>query len=160
MKNETRMEESSGDRELGQAPAKAEAPRNGDGCDLDGDHYVAEIGYEGVPEQLQCHCGACPWTGTAQCLSPIESCSLTPGDPSPAGRCPECDALAYLTNDPLQRMTTLFTELIAYEAEKFDGTAQELNVSGADLVDWFSGWRERAKELLHDLQRSHRRKGG
>ena len=42
-------------------------------------------------------CGAaCGWQGRYWQAKPIESCSLTPGDPSPAGRCPDCDALVYI----------------------------------------------------------------
>jgi hypothetical protein len=41
-------------------------------------------------------CGACDWTGTADQLEAPDGAILTPGDPSPAGRCPACGALAYL----------------------------------------------------------------
>ncbi len=42
-----------------------------------------------------CACDACDWTGDAAELADIEDCALDPGDASPAGRCPECDSLAY-----------------------------------------------------------------
>lgn len=53
-----------------------------------------------VDEVLHKHtnvvCGAdCGWRGRYDGGKPIEGASLTPGDPSPACRCPECDALAY-----------------------------------------------------------------
>jgi hypothetical protein len=43
-----------------------------------------------------CECHDCGWYGAFADLAEIESCSLTPGDPSPAGRCPRCDTLAYI----------------------------------------------------------------
>lgn len=160
MKKATGADEPAAGGQLGQGAAMEGAQGSGDGRDLEGDHYVVEISYDDVPAQLQCRCGACPWVGTARSLCPIDSCSLTPGDPSPAGRCPDCDALAYLANGPLERMTALLTELLAYEAERFEGSAEDLNVSGADLVDWFTEWRERAKELLHVPQCQHPSKDG
>lgn len=45
----------------------------------------------------------------------------------------------------------LIAEALAYEAAKFDrpdGEDSELNVSGADLVDWFADWRLRMKAAL------------
>ncbi|MEX3929783.1 hypothetical protein AB4Y36_38230 [Paraburkholderia sp. BR10936] len=56
--------------------------------------YTAEIDY--VKDDAPCHCGDCAWHGTAAQTCDIEDCMLTPGDPSPVGRCPDCDALAYL----------------------------------------------------------------
>lgn len=46
-------------------------------------------------------CGGCDWIGTAFDTTDIEECTLTPGDPSPVGRCPdpECGALAYIVKD-------------------------------------------------------------
>lgn len=64
--------------------------------DLDQDAYVATIDYGSDPRQLRCACGSCGWIGYAAALEPIESCSLTPGDASPAGRCPDCSSLAYV----------------------------------------------------------------
>lgn len=43
-----------------------------------------------------CHCDGCDWRGKASETTEIDNCSLTPGDASPVGRCPECDSLAYL----------------------------------------------------------------
>lgn len=45
-----------------------------------------------------CTCENCGWTGTAEQVCDVGDCSLTPGDASPVGRCPECDGLAYLDN--------------------------------------------------------------
>jgi hypothetical protein len=41
-------------------------------------------------------CDGCDWTGVFVDLEEIGDCSLTPGDPSPAGRCPGCGSLAYV----------------------------------------------------------------
>lgn len=51
-------------------------------------------------EGQQVECQDCDWTGTVEETRPIEACALTAGDPSPAGRCPKCDTLAYVL-DPL-----------------------------------------------------------
>ena len=41
---------------------------------------------------------------------------------------------------------------LAYEAGQFDGLAdQDLSVSGADLVDWFSQWRLEARTALSEI---------
>ena len=58
--------------------------------------YVASIDFTTDPETIACSCDGCDWAGMASDAAPIESCSLTPGDPSPAGRCPECDSLIYV----------------------------------------------------------------
>lgn len=44
---------------------------------------------------VQQWCGNCPWTGDRSALMAVGRCVLTAGDPSPSGRCPECDALCY-----------------------------------------------------------------
>lgn len=63
-----------------------------------GDGYkVAEML---VLADAPCLCSDCEWTGLARQLEPIEECALNAGDPSPAGRCPECDCLAYVEPDP------------------------------------------------------------
>jgi len=42
-------------------------------------------------------------------------------------------------------MKRLLDEAVAFEAEAFD---EDEPVSGADLVDWFAGWRDRVRTLL------------
>lgn len=46
-----------------------------------------------------CHCSDCEWAGAADLTVEIGTCALTPGDPSPVGRCPQCDSLAYLDGE-------------------------------------------------------------
>lgn len=54
--------------------------------------YTAEIDLD---DDVPCTCGSCSWSGPAGSLAAIEGCALDPGDASPAGRCPDCDGLAY-----------------------------------------------------------------
>lgn len=64
--------------------------------DLDQDTYLATIDYGRDPSLIRVRCGGCEWQGFASSLTAIEDCSLTPGDPSPAGRCPDCNTLSYV----------------------------------------------------------------
>jgi hypothetical protein len=83
--------------------------------------YTAEIH---LGDDVPCTCGSCAWRGPAEALAPIEKCALDPGDASPAGRCPECDSLAYpdrpqdhlldaapALRDALAEMSALFVEI-------------------------------------------------
>lgn len=73
------------------------------------ERYTAEIdGYEVNDEP--CRCGDCGWKGLGQALKPIGDCGLSPGDASPAGRCPECDTIAYLDR-PIDRATDALAAL-------------------------------------------------
>jgi hypothetical protein len=81
--------------------------------DLDQSTYLAEIAYNDAPNKLNCKCGSCSWTGTALELKDIEGAALTPGDESPAGRCPECDALAYIGSDKDERKAERAYRVIA-----------------------------------------------
>ena len=53
-------------------------------------------------DDAPCVCSACDWHGPAEETKDIDDCILTPGDPSPVGRCPvkDCGALAYLKDKP------------------------------------------------------------
>lgn len=54
--------------------------------------YTAEI--DDLPDDTPV--AGCGCTGLNYCeLADIDDCVLTPGDPSPAGRCPECGELVY-----------------------------------------------------------------
>jgi hypothetical protein len=57
--------------------------------------YSAHIAYP-TDDSTPCACGNCDWKGPLEDLGIIGGCSLNPGCPSPAGRCPACDSLAYL----------------------------------------------------------------
>ena len=56
--------------------------------------YIAFI--EGPDDETPCECEDCDWQGPFSALAGIGDCILTPGDPSPAGRCPRCETLAYV----------------------------------------------------------------
>jgi hypothetical protein len=58
--------------------------------------YTTHIALEAAPADTACNCGCCGWQGKADQLDEIEEAALTPGDPAPAGRCPECRNLAYV----------------------------------------------------------------
>lgn len=49
-----------------------------------------------------CECDNCLWTGHTDELRPIQDLAerVTPGGIKPAGECPECGALAYLSQRP------------------------------------------------------------
>ena len=63
--------------------------------------YTVEI--DAPADETPCVCGSCEWTGPFSALIEIDGCSLTPGDPSPAGRCLKCDSLAYVDTSVLPR---------------------------------------------------------
>ena len=84
-------------------------------------YFVDEVDDMG---NTPCSCGSCEWTGTASEVTEVEGCALTPGHPSPVGRCPECDSLAYVdrdedSNDP-QILRKQAAEVIR-RAQKIDG---------------------------------------
>lgn len=58
--------------------------------------YRAAIEHVADPATIACSCDGCDWKGAADQLAEIQSAVLTPGHASPAGRCPECDSLAYV----------------------------------------------------------------
>lgn len=58
--------------------------------------YKVHMDFAKDPALTECECDGCEWVGTADELQEIGECSLTPGDPSPAGRCPDCGTLAYV----------------------------------------------------------------
>ena len=58
--------------------------------------YRAEVDH--LHDEAQCVCSSCGARWRYDQLCEIGDCSLTPGDPSPAGRCvlPDCDSLCYV----------------------------------------------------------------
>lgn len=64
--------------------------------------YYASVEFLTDPDAIPCACESCSWAGMASELNEIGDAILTPGHASPAGRCPECDTLAYVVQgDPL-----------------------------------------------------------
>lgn len=100
------------------------------------------------PAETPCKCGGgCGWVGAFSALAEIGDCSLTPGDPSPAGRCPECESLAYVKETPDGRLVAAASELWAL--------VREVAVPGGISPNEFSrpnGWLERATAALAKVQ--------
>lgn len=49
-------------------------------------------------------------------------------------------------------LASVVKNALAYEASQFDGPSdQDLSVSGADLVDWFTAWRQEARAALTEI---------
>lgn len=46
-----------------------------------------------------CRCTSCGWQGLYLETAPIVECKLSPGEPSPVGRCPNCEGLIYRSRD-------------------------------------------------------------
>lgn len=88
---------------------------------------------------LPCDCGGCSWTGTAGDLAPPDGAILTPGDASPAGRCPECGALAYLNRTE---------DRAKDEAENAVRLLRDLCEWAARTGDWEAPAWDRARALL------------
>jgi len=65
------------------------------------ENHSYKAGIEIEPE-TPCQCGGCDWAGPQSELEDIGDALLTPGDPSPAGRCPieDCQSLAYVVRPP------------------------------------------------------------
>jgi hypothetical protein len=105
----------------------------------------------------QCQCGNCTWRGVFSDLAPIGACSLTPGDPSPAGRCPECDTLAYVVKpEPLVAFLPAVLRLIAQaiardkklDDPRGDGTGDDArSPTGDDYNDLLDDVRALAKDF-------------
>lgn len=56
-------------------------------------HPTYTVVVEHLHEEVECD--NCSWQGDVDQAHPITIAHLTPGDPSPAGRCPECSMLVY-----------------------------------------------------------------
>lgn len=84
-----------------------------------------------------CECDSCEWKGTAAEVQEVQDCALTPGHPSPVGRCPNCDVLVYVgapqraaapSVDPhmLEMLCQLDEYLREIRAENLDGSEPAL----------------------------------
>lgn len=59
-------------------------------------YITYRVEMDAPPADTPCSCDDCDWRGTFAQLNAIGECCLTPGDPSPAGRCPDCDTIVYV----------------------------------------------------------------
>lgn len=97
-----------------------------------GPYRVIEVEDAGT---APCSCDNCTWQGPANKTVEVKDCALSPGDPSPVGRCPECSGMTYL-DAPIrgisvnQQLLSLANELDEYlreiRAENLDGSEPEL----------------------------------
>ena len=78
-------------------------------------HITIERPEEGTP----CKCGGCEWSGPAAHLNEIGDVYITAGDPTPAGRCPECDSLAYVDTQK-SRLMSMSSELADLLSDAMD----------------------------------------
>lgn len=108
------------------------------------DTYSAEI--DAPDDTTSCECSDCGWTGNFVELRPIGDCCLTPGDGSPAGRCPECDALAYVdtvksrAHENGERLHALLKTLLRLLRDKSVGAKLEAAIGRCQkLVDEIDG---------------------
>lgn len=60
-------------------------------------------------------CEDCGWEGAAGDVEDIGKCALTPGDPSPVGRCPECGTICYVQHTKYEAAMALVAELAAID---------------------------------------------
>jgi hypothetical protein len=101
--------------------------------DLDQTTYRATIDYGLTASEYArktCACSNCSWKGFLRQLVKIGDCVLTPGDPSPAGRCPKCDSLAYV-DEPIEDVEDV--EIIDRESL---GDAERVKFD--PLFDWLA----------------------
>lgn len=116
--------------------------------------YTAYIDPEPEPETTV-ECSNCEWRGTYANLSAadaIDEAHLTPGDPSPAGRCPECSALVYVVETPTPVPDTPLHHLIEglQIIAKYDPDAE----FAAEHDTFYCG----AEELLERMEEPDRRR--
>lgn len=84
--------------------------------------YDYTVSLAPADENAMCQCGACGYQCPMTDLDPIDNCALTPGDQSPAGRCPDktdedgeiCGALCYVVkpdpNDAIAALNAVLCE--------------------------------------------------
>src|SRR5471030_1193685 len=78
--------------------------------------YFTATDFASDPTTISCACESCDWRGVATVLHAIGDCSLTPGDASPAGRCPECDTLAYVVQPSAAELALALGNMTALAA--------------------------------------------
>ncbi len=74
--------------------------------------YYATVEHDNHPEEIACVCDSCTWRGPASDLNEINDAVLTPGHESPAGRCPDCAALAYVDKPGASELADLVRSLL------------------------------------------------
>lgn len=75
-------------------------------------NYTAIVEHVRDPATITCRCDNCDETASADSLLPIGDAILTPGDPSPAGRCFACNSLSYVDQPELGYALDLLRQLL------------------------------------------------
>lgn len=98
-----------------------------------------EVEYEVVMDEpddaTPCRCQSCDWTGVYADVASIDFACLTPGDPSPAGRCPHCDGLVYVVKERKAVWVVIYTHKYGTDVWVRE-TKPTVDDEIALLIDW------------------------
>lgn len=94
-----------------------------------------------------CACSDCDWKGPVEALDAPDGAVLTPGDASPAGRCPACGSLAYL-DTPQSRAEDAFRDLLRLKTWHPDDAATRVAALEAAFNEAMAGASIRVEMLL------------
>ena len=95
--------------------------------------YRATVDFLGPLDVTKFACDNCDWNGTADQLDVVGTASLTPGHASPAGRCPECGALAYVIDSPHSQALAMLAALLPYATSR----AEDMHAEGGDQCEYW-----------------------
>ena len=91
--------------------------------------------YIAIEPDRAVQCGNCEWTGTGGDLDMVTDIQerIDPGCVVPAGQCPECGALAYITDEPKPRRPYIAEEPDGYLESDLDYVHNNLEACVAFL---------------------------
>lgn len=96
-------------------------------------YYKAYIEEPAPTLPIKCGCG---WEGMFKDVADIGDCCLTPGDPSPCGRCPDCEDLVYVPNpNPKPFWVVVYEHRYGTDVWIRDRETT-VKQEAADLADW------------------------
>lgn len=103
---------------------------------------IDTIELEEAPANAPVACQSCDWRGKAGDATYACDYVLTPGDPSPAGRCPECECTVYLDRPEdrareaaMELLQAVTVVLLAYKVEwTIEDRALWLAITGTERV--------------------------
>lgn len=114
--------------------------------------YYASVEHIGEPENIACACDNCNWKGTADELNRIGDAVLTPGHASPAGRCPECDSLAYVDAVELPEVVAALKNMIGLAEEAIEARKASEDPEDRELLPVYEQQHADATALLARLK--------
>lgn len=114
--------------------------------------YYASVEHIGDPEQIMCSCEDCDWKGPASDLNQIGDAVLTPGDASPAGRCPECDTLAYVDQISRDEVVKALKNMIGLAEEAIEARKASDDPEDHELLPVYEQQHADATALLARLK--------